>query len=332
MSKSARNIIPLRNIVEEYGPDIVRLLIALGAEVHQDENIDYDSMEKLCKHEYPQILMSIHDLAVKLYNEKDILRDEVSTIDSLFWNEFVYKVKKVVELLNNVKIREAGIMIFYDIKRLINEYIDLVKIPSKLILEVLRIWIPLISVYTPFIAEEIWSKTFKEGFASTYVIKIPREVDLKAVLALRYAEALVESIQNIVRATKRAAMNNITLYIASRDQQKLMRKVLELYRQNMKLGDIISSLSEQLGVGKRELVQIVKQLYDVVTNTLEELASLYTKLADIDELEIAKLAADYLSKVLGVRIDVYSVEDTAIPDKGGKKKSALPLRPGVYIE
>jgi leucyl-tRNA synthetase len=332
MSKSARNIIPLRNIIEEYGSDIVRLLIALGAEVYQDENIDYDVMEKLCKHEYPQILISIHDMIIKLFSERDRLRDELTAIDRLFWNEFLYKVRRVIDLLNNVKIREAGITIFYDIKKLVNEYVDLVKIPSKIIIEMFKIWIPLISIYTPFIAEEMWSKTFKEGFVSKYVIKVLPEIDLEAVLAFRYAESLLESIQNILRATKRTTINNVTLYIASKDLQKLMRKVIAMYRQGMKLGDIITSLAEQLGLSKKELAQIVRQLHEVATSTPGELVNLYSQLLNVDELNIAKLAAEYLSKTLGVKIDVYSTEDPAVPDKGGKKKAALPLRPGIFIE
>ncbi|MEM4789392.1 MAG: leucine--tRNA ligase [Ignisphaera sp.] len=332
MSKSLRNIIPLNNIIRKYGSDVVRMLIALGAEVHQDENIDLDIMDKLCKHEYPQILISIHDLAVKLFNEKSGLREEMNTLDILFWNEFLYKVDKIVKLLDNIKIREAGIMIFYDIKNLINKYIELVKIPNKIIVDALKIWIPLISVYAPFIAEEIWSKTFKEGYASLHRISLPGEIDYQAIFALRYAETLAESIQNIVRATKKTAINNVIIYVASKEHQNIMRKILELHRRGLRLSDIINTLSSELGLSKKEVAQVVKSMYDVATGTPEELADLYIKLKDVDELRIARLASEYLSKVLNTNIEVYSLDEAEVPDKGGKKKSALPLRPGIYVE
>ncbi|MEM1526082.1 MAG: leucine--tRNA ligase [Ignisphaera sp.] len=332
MSKSLRNIIPLNDIIRRYGSDVVRMLIALGAEVHQDENIDFNVMDKLCKHEYPQILISIHDLAVKLFNERTSLREDMNTLDKLFWNEFLYKANKIVKLLDNVKIREAGIMVFYDIRGLINKYLELVKVPNKIIIDALRIWIPLTSIYAPFMAEEIWSKTFGEGYASLHRISLPSEIDYQAIFALRYAETLAEAIQNIIRATKKTVINNVVIYVASKDRQNIMRKILDLYRRGLKLGDIMNALASELKIDRKEIVQVVKSMYDVATNIPEELVDLYTKLKDADELDIAKLASEYLSKVLNIKIEVYSVDDTKIPDKGGKKKLALPLRPGIYVE
>ncbi|MEM1683279.1 MAG: leucine--tRNA ligase [Ignisphaera sp.] len=332
MSKSLRNIIPLKRIINEYGTDIVRLFLALGAEVYQDENIDPEMLETLGKKEYPQLLMSIHDTIIGVFQNRERFRNEMSNIDRLFWNEFIYKINKVIKLIDDVKIREAGIIIFYDIKNLIDMYLKLVDIPHRMILDMLRIWIPLISIYTPFIAEEIWSKTFKEGFVSMYIINIPSEIDEKALLALRYAETIVNSIQNIVRATKRSSINSIVIYVSSRAHQKIMRKIIELHKQGLKLNEIINKLSEELKLSKSEVSRLVKSMYDVAMSTADEIEHLYLRLSDVDELELLKISLDYLSKVMKNRIEIYSAEDPFVPDKGGKKKSALPLRPGIYIE
>ncbi|MEM1542281.1 MAG: leucine--tRNA ligase [Ignisphaera sp.] len=332
MSKSLRNIIPLKRILNEYGTDIVRLFLALGAEVYQDENIDPEMLETLGKKEYPQLLKSIHDTVLDIFRSSEKFRNEMNDIDRLFWNEFVYKVNKIVKLIDDIKIREAGIIVFYDIKNLIDMYLKLADIPHRMILDMLRIWIPLISIYTPFIAEEIWSKTFKEGFASTYTINIPSEIDEKALLALRYAEAIVSSVQNIIRATKKSSINNIVIYISSKAHQKIMRKVIELHKQGLRLNEIINRLSEELGLNKREASQLVRSMYDVAMNTADEIEYLYLRLSDVDELELLKMSLDYLSKVMKSRIEIYSAEDLSAPDKGGKKKSVLPLRPGIYIE
>uniref|UniRef100_A0A7C2Z9B2 Leucine--tRNA ligase n=1 Tax=Ignisphaera aggregans TaxID=334771 RepID=A0A7C2Z9B2_9CREN len=222
MSKSLRNVIPLKNIIEDFGTDIVRLLIALNAEVHQDENIDFDMLERLCRNEYPQILMSIHDTTIKIYQERDKLKNEMDTLDRLFWNEFVYKVRKAVQLLDNVKLREAGIILFYDIRGLINRYLELAETPHKLLIDALKIWLPLLSAYTPFVAEEIWSKTFNEGLASCYTIKIPSEVDYQALLVLRYADTIIEAVRNIARATKRESINSIVIYVAPNGSAKTL--------------------------------------------------------------------------------------------------------------
>lgn len=333
MSKSLRNIIPLKKILNEYGTDIVRLVLALNAEVYQDENIDPEMLENLGKKEYPQLLISIHDVIVNVFNNKNNFRNEMNNIDKLFWNEFMYKIFKVVELIDDAKIREAGIILFYDIKNLIDTYLKLVDIPHKMILDISKIWIPLISAYTPFVAEEIWSKTFKEGFASKYVVNIQSEVDEKIILALRYAEIIVNSIQNIIRATGKTTINNITVYVASKFHQKIMKKIIELHTRGTKLGDIINILSNELKFSKKEASQLIKSMYDIVIDIPDEIKHLYLKLSDVDELELLKMSLDYLARVMKKSsIEVYSVDDPSAPDKGGKKKLSLPLRPGLYIE
>lgn len=333
MSKSLRNIIPLLNIIEEYGSDIVRLLIALNAEVPQDENIDPESLEKLCRYEYPQILMWIYNTAVKIYEGRDKLRNEMNSIDRIFWNEFLYRLSKAITLLENAKIREAGVVLFYDITNLLNKYLGLVETPHKMVLDILKMWIPMISAYAPFIAEEIWSKTFNQGFASLQKIEIPSGIDELELFASRYINSVIlESVDNIMRATKKSSINRLTIYVAQYEHQKIMRLILELHKKGLKLSDIINNVSSTLGIDKRDASHLVRSMYDIAISILDELANLYIKFKDLDEYKVLSDHIDYLTKLINARIEIYRAEDPSAPDRGGKKRVALPLKPGIYIE
>uniref|UniRef100_A0A7C5YZ89 Leucine--tRNA ligase n=1 Tax=Ignisphaera aggregans TaxID=334771 RepID=A0A7C5YZ89_9CREN len=332
MSKSARNIIPLKKLINVYGSDIIRLLLALNAEVHQDENIDFDMLEKLCRGEYPQLLKSLSDEIISIFHRKDLLRDDINIIDRWFWNEFIYKVQKILRSLEEVKIREAGISIYYDIRDLIKSYIGLVAVPNKRILEAIKIWLGLINIYTPFIAEEIWSETFADGMLANKVIELPKEVDMNILLAFRYADMVIEAINNIIKATKKQQINKVIIYVSSIDKQKIMRRVLEETIANVKLSEIIDKLAKEFKIDKKSISSILKQLYDIATTIHDDIKEFYLKCEDVDELKLLMMTQEYIAKKIKARIEIYSAEDTSIPDFGGKKKVALPLRPGIYVE
>ncbi len=332
MSKSARNIIPLRSLIEEYGSDIVRLLLALGAEVYQDENIDPDLLKRLCKNEYPYQLRFIHDTIIKLYSERNSFRNEITILDLWFWNEFLRKANTIIELANNARLREAGIMIYYDITDLLKKYLSLVLKPSKILIDVLRIWIPLISVYTPFIAEEIWSKTFATGRVSSYVVEIPRNIDEKIILAFMYADHIINFVENIVRATKKSTLNRMIVYVAKKDMQDVMRMIIRALKKGLRISEIIELISKELGMEKKVVSQLVRSMYDVAVSTPDNIKELYVRHSDLDEMSLLNMAKEYISKILNVGIEIYSAEDVAAPDYGGKKRGSLPLRPGIYIE
>ncbi len=332
MSKSARNIIPLRRLITTYGSDTIRLLLALNAEVHQDENIDYDMLEKLCRNEYPQLLQLISDEIMELFHKREILRDEANIIDRWFWNEFVYRVQRIINALEEIRIRDAGVSIYYDLRDLIRTYIGVVGTPNKKILDAIKIWLGLINIYTPFIAEEIWSKTFAEGILANKIIEIPSEIDIDTLLAFKYADTVIDAINNIIKATKKTQVHRVVIYVAPHDKQAIMRRVLEEAMTGVRPSEIIDRLSKELKVDKRNIAAIVKSLYDIATTISDDIKELYLKCRDADELELLMTAREYISKRIKAEVEIYSAIDDKVPDLGGKKKIALPLRPGIYVE
>jgi len=331
MSKSARNIIPLRSLIEEYGADIIRLILALNAEVYQDENIDLEMLQRLGKEEYPQLLLSIEKIFLNIFNNVDKLRDYEDIIDRWIMNEFNFLIIEIEKALNEFRIREAGIKTFYGIKNLIEEYLKLAEKPSKHILEILKVWIALISIFTPYIAEEIWSKTFRDGRITSQNIQLPKEYNKNVLMAFRYAESVIGSVTEIMRALKKSSVSSVVIYVAPLKQQQLMKHVIETINKGLRLSEAIEYLSSKTGLSKKEVGKVARVLYDVAVTTPEDLREFYLE-ATIDEMKALETAKEYIEKSLGSRIAIYSSEDPNAPNYGGKKGVALPLRPGIYIE
>ncbi|MCI4436392.1 MAG: leucine--tRNA ligase [Ignisphaera sp.] len=331
MSKSARNIIPLKKLIDEYGADIVRLILALNAEIHQDENIDISMLERLGKEEYPRLLLDIEKDIERIFNDYDKLREDENIVDKWFENEFKYLVSEIEKAMNEYRVRDAGIKIFYGIKNLIENYITIVKVPHKKIIEALKLWIALMSVFTPYIAEEIWSKTIKNGRVTKQSLPLPKDYDKNILLAFRYANLVLEAVNDIMKALKKEKITKAVIYIASPEQQQLMKIVAEATLKGLKLGEVIDYVASRTGLSKKDIGKVVKQLYDVAINVPEELRRLYME-STISEFDALTMVKDYMESRLGAKIEYYQANDERAPNYGGKRSVALPLRPGIYVE
>ncbi len=325
MSKSARNIIPLKRVIEEYGPDVVRLALALGAEVHQDLNFDPDTLQ-----DYGRFLSELYNEILSLAKMCENLRKEMNVYDKWFRSAFIDGVLRVLRAVDEVRLREAAIIVFYELRNIVKRYLQLVDRPHEVLRDFIKIWIALIQPFTPFIAEELWSHVVGEGLVSTYVLpKIDESmIDRKVLFSMKYADLIVEYIKDITRATKKERLTRVIIYVAPRDLQNLAKIVAEL--RGKKFNEILSEVTKRLSLDKKAVAPTLKKVYDVIVSIPEDIVSSYTDVDD--EFEILSEIRGYLEKTLGTKIELYRADDDRAPDYGGKKRVALPLRPGIYVE
>jgi leucyl-tRNA synthetase len=76
---------------------------------------------------------------------------------------------------------------------------------------------------------------------------------------------------------------------------------------------------------------VAKRLVDMVKTLGDEMRRLIAAADKFDELEALNTYKTYLEKTLGVPLEIYDADDETAPDLGGKKRAALPLKPGIYI-
>ncbi|MEM1890160.1 MAG: leucine--tRNA ligase [Pyrobaculum sp.] len=306
MSKSKRNVLPLGKAVAMYGPDPLRATLAIAAEVDQD--LDFRDVEA---RRNTQQLLAIYTLVDKIAHEA--VERPADWLDMWLVSEIAYLLERAREAYEKIRLRQAAVEVLYNAKAVFDQYLAAVEKPSKYAVEAAKAWVVAMEPIVPHLAEELWSRLGGEGLAST--APWPKlKKDPAALLAKRYIDSLVEDVKNIPAFGQVA--RRIVLYI--NPNYHWVRAALG--------GDIKAAIAA--GVPP----QLAKRLVDYVKSIGEEMRSLAASVAHFDEYETAKSYQRYLERVFKAPLEIYKSDDPAAPDFGGKKKAALPLKPGVYID
>ena len=206
---------------------------------------------------------------------------------------------------------------------------------SKVGKEFIETWIKLLAPFIPFTAEEAWSILGKNGFVSVEKWPTPRKelIDAEAELAEELIMRLMEdvrSIMNVVKEKPRKAY----IYVASSWKRGLLERTLSLLREGRgrEMGELIRWIIST----KPELKKIAANLARLQIESASSLIQSHRpeSLMAIAgrELEIYKSAEDFLTNELGIEFEIHSEDEKNLYDPKRKAVSALPLRPGIYLE
>jgi leucyl-tRNA synthetase len=160
MSKSKGNFIILRNAIEKHGADAVRITLMDSAEGMNDVNwIEKEAVS------WKNKLASFYNLVDKYYDKGETTKE--SLIDVWLISRVQNHIKKITGHLEKTENRSA-LMYFHQIMNDMNWYFRRAEKNNKNVLNyVLETATKILSIYSPFISEEIWEKMKKKGFIST---------------------------------------------------------------------------------------------------------------------------------------------------------------------
>lgn len=160
MSKSLGNMIPVRDVVNEFGADAARLTILNGGEGIDDPNWE----TALAKSLGPKF-KRFYSVIVDNYGKG---RAGVAGVDSATESRSNELLKEILELMEETKFRSAIQKSFFTYWKVIKDYLSETKgDPNKQIFEELcRNFAIMLSPFCPHIAEELWEKIGGEGFIS----------------------------------------------------------------------------------------------------------------------------------------------------------------------
>ncbi len=321
MSKSRGNIVLLKDLVEHWGADVARLAMATGAEVPQDFEISDDLMKSS--------LATLQRVVETFERVTKILSDRACTelVDRWFLSEAYELFDRAAKNLENIRIRTAAIELFNNFVNLVDRYLSMVEKPCRDVVDVLRGWIVAISIYTPFLAEELWHRMGNESLVVTERWPEKKFVDEEALLAMEFVEQLIEDVRSIARATGIEKPKRIVLYVYPRQAYEVLRMALE----GRNVRDLGSKLVE-LGIPKERAYQVAQRVLRNVRELRDRVKQLLAKVS-IDEAKVLEDVKDWLRRVLSCEtIEVYLATDPNVPDLKGKKFSGTPFRPGIYVE
>jgi len=330
MSKSLRNILPAFKAVEIYGSDTVRVALAIFSEVGQDLDFRHDAAVSLLEH-----LRRIYDLIAKI--SRAPRRGAPNEVDRVYASRISRILLKADEALERLKIRDGGIKILYDAANHISEYIQRVEGVWEGMYEILRAWVIMLSIYIPHIAEEIWREVLGEG---SYVVResfdrgvLKRYIDNRVELKYIYLKRLEEDIAEITSLLKRKPAR-VVIYVAPKAEAAILVRSIEAQRKGEGVKSVIDAfLASSPREARGEEAARIKRIFDYASTLQEDIADMIVGVPDMDEIEIVREGASILKSSLGeVELLIYSTTDPQAPDYRGKKREALPFRPGIYIE
>ncbi len=328
MSKSRGKFIPLKTSIIKYGADTTRCTLLLAAEDMDDPDWREKNAREV-KLMIEQFLRVVEEVA------KAPLVDE-TPVDKWLMSRLQRRIKNITTYMETLKTRKACHEALYGMYsdwrwflRRTNNTI------SRTAVKFIEDWIKLLAPFIPFTSEEAWSILGKEGFVSVepWPIVLGELINPEAELAEELIMKLMDDIRSIMDVLEKKP-NRVIVYVASENKLELLEEALNIIKENEQksLGKLITRIMEKLPGREKQAVALARALLDTVSS----LISTYKHKTIIDaaknEEEIYKRAAEFLSNELSTQIQVFKEGTIGLYDPLKKAETALPLRPGIYIE
>ncbi len=325
MSKSKGNVKLLGNLINAYSPDALRLGIALSAEVEQDLDLSED------------IILSAARQLMRIYNTIRELSERVRAIDGRpqdRWLRGVLRqhVSSYIEELENVRLRSAAIRVYMKMLEDLETYLKWAGEPGVAVKEYLTTWVKLMSPFTPFIAEELWSTLGGQGYVAKATID--KEIATRDPIfevERRYVDLVVEDIRSVLEVVKG---DSAVLYVSDRSSSHIVRTVAEMMMQGHEMNSILRKVSKDMArLGIKQVDRALRSIHEAVNYIgPENILRYYEEKGEFDEFEVINRYGGLIASKLGLKnITVYMASDPNAPDIAGRKQRALPLRPGIYV-
>ncbi|MCY0858994.1 MAG: leucine--tRNA ligase [Sulfolobaceae archaeon] len=319
MSKSLRNIVPLRKAIRLYSPDVVRLALTTNADMNSDVNFSDSYAKSLA-----EILKKFYDLSQSLDKYKGT---QIGFAEKWLITVLNMYIRDITSHMDKLELRDAGNKLIYGFDSAIAEYFDMVKANNlepngDVLRRVLTAWAKMIQPFAPHIAEEIWHILGN----STLVVneKWPNyaeeEIDNYVYLVHEYYNSLIEDIRNIMNVYK-DKVNEIHIYVADSGQLSLLKEAL-IYLSEGK------SLKQFMQDKRPKDAKLYQKLFNYATSLNGDLRKLILNY-NIDEYSVLNENLNYLKYKLNVKeIQIHRYEDL---DKNKYKKDSLPLKPAIIL-
>ncbi len=335
MSKSLRNIIPLRKALRVYSPDAIRAALITGAELLQDVNFTHGLALSVLGR-----LQRIRDIVEAVVGKLgEAGEQEVTLAEKWLLSRLQYHKERVTRAYENLRLREAGITLLYEMVDDVNRYLELRGVtPSnaKILADYLREWIIMLSPITPFFAEEMWERLGGEGFVST--ARWPRvDVELRdaeAELAFEYVERLIEDARNILRVIKEKP-STMKIIVVPPEEWGLLAKAVEAIQQKRSQREFIQEAIAEVDDPrlKKEVAAKARKLYELAMSLDDYTRSLVLDARSLDEKRVVEELSQMIARAVGVeKIEVMYTTEAEGRAPPAKIRAALPLRPAIVFE
>ena len=332
MSSSKGNVILLKDAIEDYTADVVRLFLMASAEPWQD--FDWREKEVLGTkrrlewfREFAGKVEEIKGSALDLTNIEKV--ELTRTIDLWMLSQLNQHIKASTEALEVFQTRKALQESLFLLKKDIDHYIYRVnhlldkKDPAVIYVlsTVLESWIRLLAPFTPHTCEELWSNYGGKGFVS--VAKWP-EVDESVISSeIEKSEELVQNLIKDINQIKNMVgedAQKVHVYLAPDWKWDLYKIANDVGKPD--IGQIMGrAIGANIYDDKKEIAAVAKKVGREMTKT--------KYVGKINEAQIIDDALEYISNEVSSEVIVHT-DDSYDPQN--KARNAMPYKPAILIE
>jgi leucyl-tRNA synthetase len=325
ISKSKGGAEHITEAASTYGVDAMRLYYSHVGSPFVDIEWDTEAVLK-----YKNRVANIY----KLINQVEKFKDKKDNdLDNWLKSSIQRTIKKTTDAFENFNLRVATNEIFFECQKNILWYINRNGSNKDLLDEYMKTWIKLMSPVTPHLSEELWhihNKTFVTN--ETFPIYNPKDISEKDEVGEYLLTEVVNDIFEILKVTK-IKPKIICIYTAPSWKYDIMKKAIELSDK----GKIDIGIIMKEAMSKPDMKKIAKDISQYASKLPGEVKKLNINdkkryLTGISEDVYLKNSIDYLKKIFSCDIQIFNSDDKDIFDPSNKKRSAVPLRPAIYIE
>lgn len=317
MSKSFGNVVDPGPIIEQYGPDTIRIFILFTA--LPEKELEWSDKGIQGASRFINRIWSLLGESIN-FSEEDALTNG----DRFIVSQLHKTIKNVTELLSEFRQSLAIGSIMQLVSRLV-KYKE--NSPNRRVyMDVLEKLMVILSPFAPHIAEEMWEKLGKSGFVS--VQQWPNyneeQIDHESEYLEEMLQQAVSDIKAVIRLTGKRP-GAIRLIVSEEWKYALFRKVASLLEKTHNAGEIIKAC---IGGGShKETARIVPKLVKNPSRIPKAILS--------QEKEIRFIEANLnfiKEEVAGTgQAPEVSVEK-AEASKSEKAGNAMPGKPSIVLE
>ena len=332
MSSSKGNVILLKDAIEDYTADVVRLFLMASAEPWQD--FDWREKEVLGTkrrlewfREFAGKVEEIKGSALDLTNIEKV--ELTRTIDLWMLSQLNQHIKASTEALEVFQTRKALQESLFLLKKDIDHYLYRVnhlldkKDPAVIYVlsTVLESWIRLLAPFTPHTCEELWSNYGGKGFVS--VAKWPEADESMISSEIEKSEELVQNLIKDINQIKNMVgedAQKVHVYLAPDWKWDLYKIANDVGKPD--IGQIMGrAIGANIYDDKKEIAAVAKKVGREMTKT--------KYVGKINEAQIIDDALEYISNEVSSEVVVHT-DDSYDPQN--KARNAMPYKPAILIE
>jgi leucyl-tRNA synthetase len=341
MSKSFGNIIPLREAVNKFGADPVRLSVLSTAELQQDADFS------------PTIARSMRERLERLYRfasevtrtaHKTVANTSLTAIDKWMLSRLQEHIKKTTAAMDKLAVRKVIHGILYELDQDFQWYLR--RTADKrgkrktaiacVFNKVLEVETRMLAPIAPHVCEELWEIMGKNQFISTSSWPAPDEarIDIQAEENEALIVSVLEDTLNILKATG-ATPKRIFYYVAAPWKQKiyligLKKSVSGKIQQKDLMKELMADPS--LKPKAEKIAKFTGQILDEINRMPEERKQRLIRVETINENQVLNEAEDFFEKEIKAEIHIYDEEESKRYDPRARASLAKPGRPAIFIE